>query len=73
MYYPVFDYNKKVELMSSIDQVYYVFMDLCDLECKKSDFACENNKNELLARLKQKLKVDYNNKSKECEQFIFIK
>ena len=73
IYYPIFDERKKKELIENAERADFVFLDACDLACKQHDLKCENEKNELLAGLKQRFKTAYYSKTKDCEQMIFRK
>lgn len=82
VYYPLFNTNKKKELMEEIVNADFIFIDTCDLACKPFDKECENNKNELITYFKQQLKTVYSSKinsgmrvseanslTTHCEQF----
>tara|TARA_Y100000310_G_C20704181_1_gene833368 strand:+ start:15529 stop:16890 length:1362 start_codon:yes stop_codon:yes gene_type:complete len=71
IYYPVFNEEKKNELMSDIGQVDFVFMDSCDLACSPSDSKCEDNKEDLLKFFKQELRITHSSSRNQCQQFVF--
>lgn len=73
IYYPIFGEVKKKELIENAESVDFIFLDTCDLACRPHDTGCLGSKNELLASLKQLLKMAYHSKAGECEQMIFRK
>lgn len=73
MYYPVFNKDKKDELVKDFKSADFIFVDSCDLACKPSDVKCEGYKSELLAFFKQQFRTIYSSRIKECQQFIFQK
>ena len=73
MYYPVFNEEKKNELINDFKSADFIFFDSCDLACKSHDTKCEDDKSELLGSFKQQLKTTYSSSIKNCQQFIFQK
>ncbi|MBI2655797.1 glycosyltransferase family 39 protein [Candidatus Woesearchaeota archaeon] len=73
MYYPFFSVNKKNEIIGSIPNADFVFLDLCDLGCRHGDAGCEKEKDSLLWSLKKKLKTDYSSENDGCGQYVFRK
>lgn len=73
MYYPVFNEQKKNELIGEYERADFILLDSCDLECRQNDFDCENNRKLSINFLKQKLKTVFSSSSSQCGQFIFQK
>ncbi|MBI2557922.1 glycosyltransferase family 39 protein [Candidatus Woesearchaeota archaeon] len=73
MYYPVFNEKKKKELIDESKKAVFILMDSCDLACKPNDVKCENDKEELLAFLKQKFRIKYASAADGCRQYVFEK
>ena len=73
MYYPVFNKDKKDELVKDFKSADFIFVDSCDLACKPFDVKCESDKNDLLAFFKQQLITTYSSIVNECQQYIFQK
>ena len=73
IYYPVFNKQKKKELIINSNEADYIFLDSCDLACKPSDIDCENNKKELINFFKNKFIIKYSSELNECKQFVFVK
>ncbi|HLG24264.1 MAG TPA: glycosyltransferase family 39 protein [Candidatus Nanoarchaeia archaeon] len=71
IYYPVFDEQKKTELISKYKDADYIILDSCDLACKPKDSKCDNDKKELIEFFKEKMEPNYYGKFNECEQFVF--
>jgi len=78
MYYPIFNREKKEELIMEMENSQmgmpdFVLIDSCDLECRPNDKACVDGKNELLNSLKQQLKIAYHSMIWDCEQMLLKK
>ena len=73
MYYPVFNEEKKNELINDFKSADFIFVDSCDLACMPSDMKCEYDKSELLGFFKKQLKTAYSSTIKNCQQFVFQK
>ena len=71
MYYPVFNQEKKQELIGDSKNADYIFLDSCDLACKPLDFSCENSRNEIIDSFKEEFKITYTNKIDNCWQYVF--
>ena len=73
MYYPVFDEEKKNDLIKESGDADFVFLDSCDLACKPSNTKCDKSKNELINYFRQKLNILYSSEIGDCKQYIFKK
>ena len=73
MYYPIFNEDKKNELIKDSANAGYILLDLCDLGCRQDYADCEKNKLQLLDFFKNKMETAYSSAENKCGQYIFKK
>jgi hypothetical protein len=68
VYYPVF--GRDLKLIKESDNADFIFIDMCDLECKPNDADCLGRKKDILSYFRQKFAEVYSSDG-ECRQFVF--
>ena len=71
MYYPYFSKERKKEMMESIQNADYIFLDSCDLACRPRDFNCEQDRTELIDFFGRNFRTDLKEEVNNCWQYVF--
>ena len=73
IYYPLYNTKKIDYLKEKINQAKYILVNNCDImPCPPSESSCNQEHNNFIMLLKEKLNVVFYNKSGECEYYILI-
>ena len=72
VYHPLYNANKIDKLQESIDDAKYILINTCDiLPCPPYENSCMEKHGDFLRLLKEKFYLHYNEKSGNCEHYIF--
>jgi|TARA_Y100000310_G_scaffold345860_1_gene471644 4-amino-4-deoxy-L-arabinose transferase-like glycosyltransferase len=71
IYYPLYNTKKMIELQSNIDQAKLVLINTCDiLPCPPQESSCNQEHNNFINMLKEKMNVNHYEKLNDCEYYI---